>query len=68
MKKGVPLCVGPAVQSARFGELAMRQNGSKPLSRATVLVVDACRKRVKVEFRDRRSSLEDSEFVEAYFA
>ena len=47
-----------------FVPLPMRQNCSKPFwRRSPVLVLDACRQRVKVGFRDRRSSLEDSEFV-----
>ena len=56
--------VGPAVQPACFGELDMRQNWSTSFWRhSPVLVLDACRKRVKVGFRDKRSSLGDSEFV-----
>ena len=45
---------GPAVQSARFGELGRCQNWSKSFWRhSPVLVLDACRKRVKVGFRGR---------------
>ena len=58
------LFVGPVVQSARFGELETRQNWSKSFWRhSPVLVLDACRKRVKVGFRGRRSSFDDFEFV-----
>ena len=53
--------VGPAVQSARFGEPAACRNWSKSFWRhSPVLVLDACRKRVKVGFR---GSLDDFEFV-----
>ena len=58
------LFVGPVVQSARFGELERCQNWSKSLWRHNpALVLDACRKRVKVGFRGRCSSLDDFEFV-----
>ena len=50
--------VGPVVQSARF------QNLSKSFWRhSPVLVLDVCRKRVKVGFRGRSSTLDDFEFV-----
>ena len=56
--------VGPVVQSARFGELEPCQNWSKSFWRhSPVLVLDACRKRVKVGFHGRSSSLDDFEFV-----
>ena len=59
--------VGPVVQSARFGELATCQNWSKSFWRhSPVLVLDACRKRVKVGFRGRRSSLDEFEFVASF--
>ena len=56
--------VGPVVQSARFGELEACQNWSISFWRhSPVLVLDACRKRVKVGFRGRSSSLHDFDFV-----
>ena len=56
--------VGPVVQWARFGEPEACQNWSKPFWRhSPVLVFDACRKRVKVGFRGRSSSLGDFESV-----
>ena len=56
--------VGPVVQWARFGEPEACQNWSKSFWRhSPVLVFDACRKRVKVGFRGRSSSLGDFESV-----
>ena len=57
--------VGPVVQSARFGEPESCQNWSKSFWRhSPVLVfVDARRKRIKVGFRGRSSSLDDLAFV-----
>ena len=56
--------VRPVVQSACFGELEACQNWSKSFwRRSPVLVLDACRKRVKVGFRGRCSSFDDFEFV-----
>ena len=58
------LFVGPVIQSARFAELETCQNWSKSFWRhSPVLVLDACRKRVKVGFRGGRSSFDDFEFV-----
>ena len=55
--------VGPVVQSARFGGPETCQNWSKSFWRhSPVLVLDACRKRVKVGFRGN-STLDDFEFV-----
>ena len=56
--------VGPVVQSARFGGPETCQNWSKSFWRhSPVLVLDAWRKRVKVGFRGRSSTLDDFEFV-----
>ena len=56
--------VGPVVQSARFGRPEACQNWSKSFWRhSPVLVLDACRKRVKVGFRGRSGTLDDCEFV-----
>ena len=50
--------VGPAVQSARFGKLDMCLIRSKSCWRQSpAQILDACRKRVKVGFRDRCSTL-----------
>ena len=55
---------GPVVQSARFGKPETCQNWSKSFwRRSPVLVLDACRKRVKVRFHGRSSTLDDFEFV-----
>ena len=56
--------VGPVVQSACFGVPEACQNLSKSFwRRSPVLVLDACRKRIKVGFRGRSSTLGDFEFV-----
>ena len=56
--------VGPVIHSARLGELERCQNWSKSFWRHSPgLVLDASRKRVKVGFRGRCSSLHDFEFV-----
>ena len=56
--------VGSVVQSARFGGPETCQNWSKSFwRRSPVLVLDACRKRVKVGFRGRSGTLDDFEFV-----
>ena len=56
--------VGPVVQSARFGKPETCQNWSKSFWRhSPVLVLDACRKRVKVGFRGKSSTLDDFDFV-----
>ena len=55
--------VGPVVQSALFGKPETCQNWSTSFwRRSPVLVLDACRKRVKVGFRGRSSALDDFEF------
>ena len=56
--------VGPVVQSARLGGPETCQNWSKSFWRhSPVLVLDACRKRVKVGFRGSSSTLDDFQFV-----
>ena len=56
--------VGPVVQSARFGGPETCQNWSKSFWRhSPVLVLDACRKRVKDGFCGRSGTLDDFEFV-----
>ena len=61
--------VGPVVQSARFRGPEACQYWSKSFWRhSPVLVLDACRKRVKVGFRDRSSSLDNFGLWQAYFA
>ena len=56
--------VGPVVESACFGGPEACQNWSKSFwHHSPVLVLDACRKRVKVGFRGRSSTLDDFEFV-----
>ena len=56
--------VGPVVQSARFGKPETCQNCLKSFWRhSPVLVLDACRKRDKVGFPGRSSTLDDFEFV-----
>ena len=56
--------VGPVLQSARFGGPETCQNWLKSFSRRSpVLVLDACRKRVKVGFRGRPNTLDDFDLV-----
>ena len=63
-RDSVSAFVGPVVQSTRFGGPETCQNWSKSFWRhSPALVLDACRKRVKVGFRGRSSTLDDFEFV-----